>query len=136
MKKTILVVLMAVMVATPCLAQEIETDGLFSIEGTLWGYCVIRFGIVNYGGWLPFIVPNCENMGFYQGTVYSCNQDGSCGKLTHYSYIDSPLVSIVYDEQWNISRSNIYVVYGILQPGGFGVYTQFAWGSGPYGKVC
>ena len=36
MKKTILVVLMAVMLTTPCLAQEIETDGIFSLEGTRW----------------------------------------------------------------------------------------------------
>ena len=36
MKKTILVVLMTVMIATPCLAQEIEPEGIFSISGTEW----------------------------------------------------------------------------------------------------
>ena len=45
MKRKILVVLMAVMVATPCLAQEVEPDGLFSIEGTAWQVC--RIGIRN-----------------------------------------------------------------------------------------
>jgi hypothetical protein len=44
MKKTILAVLMAVLIATPCFAQEIETDGLFSIMGTEWR----RIGIVFY----------------------------------------------------------------------------------------
>lgn len=29
MRRTILVVLVAVMVATPCLSQEVEPDGLF-----------------------------------------------------------------------------------------------------------
>ena len=36
MKKTILIVLMLVMIATPCFAQEIEPDGYLTLEGTLW----------------------------------------------------------------------------------------------------
>ena len=40
MKKTI-VMLMVVMVATPCLAQEIKPEGLFSIEGTEWMYIAV-----------------------------------------------------------------------------------------------
>ena len=36
MKQTILVVLTVLMFATPCLAQEIEPDGIFSIDGTYW----------------------------------------------------------------------------------------------------
>ena len=43
MKKTILAVLMVVMIATPCFAQEVEPDGLFSIEGTKWRVCTILF---------------------------------------------------------------------------------------------
>ena len=41
MKKAILLVIM-VMVAAPCLA-EVEPDGFFSVDGTLWGVCNIEF---------------------------------------------------------------------------------------------
>ena len=36
MKKTILAVLKMLMGATPCFAQEVEPDGLFSISETPW----------------------------------------------------------------------------------------------------
>ena len=39
MKKTILAVLMVLVIATPCFAEEVEPDGLFSIEGTRWRGC-------------------------------------------------------------------------------------------------
>ena len=52
MKKTILLVILAVIVATPCLAQEIEPDGLFSIEGTEWRCIGLAF--LNKA---PFIMP-------------------------------------------------------------------------------
>jgi len=61
MKKTILVVLMAVMVATPCLAQDIEPEGIFSIEGTAWGVLIL----------FPLPLPPMGNMyAFYNHKVY------------------------------------------------------------------
>ena len=36
MKKTILAVLMVVLVATPCFAQEVESDEILTLEGTFW----------------------------------------------------------------------------------------------------
>jgi hypothetical protein len=56
MKRTILAVLMVVMVATPCLAQELEPEGNFSIEGTRW---IVGDG--NEGG---------LQLGFYQRKIY------------------------------------------------------------------
>ena len=53
MRKLILASLIAIMVATPCLAQEIETDGLFSIEGTMWKALPIGMGIMTE----PFFIP-------------------------------------------------------------------------------
>ena len=58
MKKIILVVLMIVMITTPCLAQEIEPNGIFSIEGTEWR---IRSGDIR--------------LGFHQGEIYHTYYD-------------------------------------------------------------
>jgi hypothetical protein len=68
MKKTILVVLMAVMAATPCLAQEVETDGIFSLHGTVWQALPIKLQILPY----PWIVPDptLPSFWFYDGKVY------------------------------------------------------------------
>jgi len=52
MKKTILVVVMLVMVTTPCLA-EIEPDGSFSLHGTQWS--IFEFLIFPF--WLVFKKP-------------------------------------------------------------------------------
>jgi hypothetical protein len=112
MKRTILVVLMVALVTTPCLAQEVETDGIFSIEGTLWRVCGIGISdeqLLNIG---------CYEMGFDQGTVYS-NKD-KAWSAESLSYIDTPLVSIAY-----IGQSFLQDLYlFIMQPSGFGVYTR------------
>ena len=123
MKKIILVILMVAMLATPCFAQEVETDGLFSIERTRWGYCWIMLGL---GGKLalPGVDWDCYSMGFYEGTVHSCNDDGSsCGNYSGFVYIDTPLVSIVY------TVDTRYAEFDILQPSGFGVHTGFGYRS-------
>ena len=64
MKRIVLVVLMAVMLTTPCLAQEIKPDGLFTVDNTIWE-------IVFMGGTM---------IGFADGTVYVCMQ-ASCDPL-------------------------------------------------------
>jgi len=59
--KKILMVLMAVLVAIPCFAQEIELGGLFSLAGTEWS----KFGI------FPFIAPY-DKVYFTSLWEYSC----------------------------------------------------------------
>ncbi|MCK5010301.1 MAG: hypothetical protein KAS98_07440 [Deltaproteobacteria bacterium] len=67
MKKAILVVLMVVMIATPCLAQEIEPEGILSIDGTLWQALPIGIQIFP----LPQIwTTNDLKFGIYGGKVY------------------------------------------------------------------
>ena len=68
MKKTIIAILMVVMVATPCFAQEVETDGLFSIDGTLWEADIERY---------PEVIEKVEflQFGFFQGKVYFKNRN-------------------------------------------------------------
>ena len=68
MKKTILVVLLVLLVSVPCAAQEIEPDGLFSIEGTKW--LIMSVGVGNYG----FEVDDYY-FGFYEGKFYSSSCD-------------------------------------------------------------
>ena len=124
MKKAILIVLMVVMVATPCLA-EVEPEGIFSIEGTLWRVCGIVFATVP-----PFIGGSCDLIiGFYQGTVYSCDEyGGRCHPYPDYAYIDLLLVSIVYNIFFG--KSGVGYDLHILQPSGFGVFASFGCFSG------
>lgn len=81
MKKTILVVLMAATIGTPCLA-EIEPEGIFSIEETQWKMLPIIMMLLPF----PFIItlpplpslypePDFEltTWGFYGGNVYQDN---------------------------------------------------------------
>ena len=90
MKRTILVVLMSVVIVTPCFAQEIEPDGLFSIEGTRWGYCWLELGMnCRRVLCLPYVGGWCDDMAFYQGTGYSCRKDlSSCIIDPDLAYID------------------------------------------------
>ena len=130
MKQTILVAIMIALVTTPCLAQEIEPEEMFSIEGTRWVYCELELGIFcGILGCLPGFNVGCDDMAFYEGDVYRCNNDSSqCGIDSDLAYIDSPLVSIVY------TRTNTsYLELRILQPIGFGVYTGFGMKGGDYG---
>ena len=63
MKQSILVVLMAALVSTPCFAQEIEPEGLFSLHETEWAF----IGITS----VPPIFGISENfIGFYSEKVY------------------------------------------------------------------
>jgi len=127
MKSIILVVLMVALVATPCFAQEIEPDGMFSLHGTLWkGY-----GLSFYIKIEPFVFPDLESMyglAFYKGDVYG-------GVSNNASYIDLLVVSICYDIVF-IKDKAWRIFLGIMQPIGIGVYTKleytpsFQWNPG------
>jgi hypothetical protein len=127
MKKIILVALIAVMLTTPCFAQEVEPEGIFSVDGTLWGQCEIVFNTT----WGPFFSMNCDKeLGFYQGKVYGCKyyEDYFCAVIA--SYVDLGVVSIA----WDIYPWNYYLA--IMQSTiGFGAFT---WGyreCGSHGGV-
>ena len=122
MKRTVLVVLMALVFATPCLAQEVEPDGLFSIEGTRWRTCGISASIqlLGFQGFNFNIGCSGTRYGFYEGKVYSCNALNFCLPQEPSAYIDTPLVSIAY-----IGQSFLQDLYlFIMQPSGFGVYVR------------
>ena len=120
MKNITFAVLLVVMVATPCLAQEIEPDGLFSIEGTMWGGCFISLGTFK-----PFLIMGCDLTGFHQGTVYGCSGEGNCIPLPGSSYTDLLVVSIFSVNTLHQS------IYGILYPSGLGMTMSFVNSSDP-----
>jgi len=110
MRKTtlaVLIMLMAALVATPCFAQEIEPEGLFSLNRTLWW--LVAFG----GG-------NLVHYGFYDGGVYiqEFGYPGinRCTLLENSSYLDLLVVSF-----FKVDYSESGAVYGIMSPLGVGV---------------
>ena len=124
MKRTILAVLIVAMIATPCFAQKIEPDGLFSIEGTLWNVC--RIGIKSRPPY--FYPPECNSMGFHNGNLYSCYETGCSDAYSRGFYIDSPVLSIAF----NPPGLDLYV----MQPtSGIGLYLHSGCGGG-YGVTC
>ena len=109
MKKTILVVLLVLFVSVPCEAQEIEPDGLFSIEGTTW-LCTMVF---------PFQI---FYLSFYQGKIYqSSERNGPYNDWDYETfYVDLLAISLFY----NIDRPDSPGVthrMGIISPLGFGI---------------
>ena len=116
MKRTILVVIIVALVVTPCFAQEIEPERIFSIEGTLWRGWFI--GLLTFP---PFVrIPGSGSIGFHQETVYFCSETTECTPSSGYNnFIDSPLGSIVFDTYFEVGNLGFELI--ILQPFGFGV---------------
>ena len=119
MKRTILVILMLVMFATPCLAQEVETDGMFSIERTEWVSLTVGIMILPF----PFPVNMEERVGFYDGEVYPFRIS-----VTKSYYVDMGLASIYMYNGQSCSRTGCSerMSFGIMQPNGVGVTTMVA----------
>ena len=86
MRKIILAVFVVLMFATPCLAQEIEPEGLLGIDGTLW-QSVKSFGNVDY----PFKI----TYGFVNGQVYFGDILGRCQYFSSSSYEEFIIFSLV-----------------------------------------
>jgi len=130
MKKTILVLLIAVMTATPCLAQEIHPDGIFSIEGTLWESLPIGLYIFPY----PWLTSDVEcRVGFYGGGVYLCSSPCSyLGSSPSSFYVDILGCSVFYIEGGvHSSLGQLPSYFGIFQPIGIGMVVKSAFRDGP-----
>ena len=115
MKKTILILLIAVMLATPCFAQEVEPEGIFSLHGTVWQSLPMGVHI------LPF-PPSLESIdwefGFYGGKAYNSVR-------TPGFYIDMLVCSIFYLEDYHVGGGYFPLYFGILQPIGMGMVVQY-----------
>ena len=113
MKKTILVIILAIMSATPCFAQEVE-----SIEGTIWEVLPIGLQIFPRPG--IWIAVDLE-FGFYDGTVYQNKipiENSSYEERQRFivfSTANSPLSTQAIGDV----VEPLYL--GILQPNGMGI---------------
>jgi len=110
MRKIALIILIAVMNTAPCLGQ-IESQGLFSIENTLWSTLSPKEDIAY----------DDDHMGFADGKVYSCQPYDPEGNNPLFknciwfenqfaSYVDSPMIST-----FSINYPKT-IYYGSLQP--------------------
>ena len=108
MKNIILALVIVVMVSTPCFA-EVETEGLFSVDGTFWIACGKPHG-TGLGSNPSY---NCDKeLGFYQGRVY-----GDFRTLSP-SYDDLLGISFAFEYQ---NRGNLF--RAIMLPIGLGVFS-------------
>jgi hypothetical protein len=114
-KKIVIVMLMVVMVAAPCLAQEVEPEGIFSIGGTAWQALPIGLKVFP----LPWIEPNFDlKFGFYCGEVYP-----DLLPVDKSFYMDMLVFSIFaagYSTSNNLGPVTTSAYFGILQPIGIG----------------
>ena len=128
MKKTAFGVLMIVMAATACLAEEIKPDRLFSIEGTQWKMLPIMMMIVPFPlvitlPPLPSVYPEPDlelpSFGFYGDKVYL---DDNVRESS--LYVNMLVASIfTYDNEPD-HQSGAYrylSAFGVLQPTGIGL---------------
>ena len=115
MRKISLVALMVAMIATPCLAQEVEPEGIFSIEETVWQALPISLQIFP----LPWIEPN-DNLefGFYGGEVYPDLQ--SVDKSFYMDMLVFSIFAAGYSMSNNLGPVTTSAYFGILQPIGIG----------------
>ena len=110
MKKTIMLVLMAVILATPCFAQDVEPEGIFSIEGTRWE--ALPMG-VHISPFPPSLEPIDWGFGFYGGEVYGYHT---------YFCIDMIVCSIFFvGINPGAGGGSLPQYFGILQPIGIGI---------------
>ena len=123
MKKTILVVLMVLMITTPCFAQEIEPNGIFSIDGTEWEATYI---------FPPRYHGNNHHIRFYKEYVLLY---GSTITMNAF-YVDLGIISFFIADWFGEDRSGHdtrEIYFGIMQPIGIGVMTVIGKRlNGPY----
>jgi len=118
MKRIILVVLMVVMVSTPCMA-EVELTSNFSIDSTLWEVTTL---VVTMH--LPIPILLNETCGFYQGEQYCCNEADECSQ-NPITTIEMVLTSMVIE--WSLMAEGFVINLMIIQPFGVGLTMGVHW---------
>ena len=122
MKKIILAVLLTLVFTSPYLSAQ-EPDNPTSIEGTQWITSGIRTSIEP-----PYFKRVTSIVGFFQETVYSCDEEDVCEPLDDFSYIDLPVISFAYILSFSVLPVNYRVELLIMQPaGGFGQIRDISW---------
>lgn len=133
MKRTALVIIVAVMIATPCFAQEVEPEGIISLHGTAWKVlvesCIFPFpGIGRIGDEEP-------DLGFYNDKLYRIQEYGVSYIENNSIYIDMIAFSIFTSNPPFRRNSSITTHltagvpsydFGILLPIGIGMRITWA----------
>ena len=131
MRKIIFVILLGLMIASPCFAQGGEPEGIFSIEETQWTMLPIIMMILPF----PFIItlpplpslypePDFEltSWGFYNGKVY---QDNNLMESSF--YLDMLVASIFMYKTERLETQAVVgppvLFFGVLKPIGIGLIT-------------
>jgi len=92
------------MVSAPCLAQEVEPEGIFSLHGTEWWWVPLGGG----GG-------NFYSFCFYKGDVYERVFNNYAGIDNCYLLEDSFYLNLLTVSFFKVA-SAWYIAYGIMQP--------------------
>ena len=111
MKKTILVLLMALVFATPCLAKEIETDEIFSLAGTEWR--CIGVGVQIPPVKRTFIHLYDETVDFSERSIFTTS--GNIGIL---QWVDTYLDFLVFSVAWDRDgqKHSTTHLFAVMQP--------------------
>lgn len=126
MKRTVFALLIVAMVATPCFTQEIEPDGLFSINNTRWE-ASFSLQISPFFPFLSFDAYDGYFVGFSGGEVYP-------DRPTSWSfYVDLGITSIfMYRKRPYLYLVAGRIVFGMMQPIGIGMMIEITQPIVPY----
>jgi hypothetical protein len=102
MKKIILAVLMVLIIITPCLAENVKPDGMYSIEGTLWAIAG----------------EDDQYFAFYEGNVHIAIGSNLCIEIMSSSYQDFIIFSLFnYETEVSVTNASDKIkCMGILFP--------------------
>ena len=114
MKKIILVVLISVMLATPCFAQEVEPEGMFSLEGTLW----VKLEKNEMDSYTGFNGGEIYSIGTFSSEQFPVPTE-QCSPVSEFPgndvcfYSTLPLFAMFYYDYVTMSKTH---VYGFMLP--------------------
>ena len=120
LKRTILVALIAVMMTTPCFAQEEEMDEIFSIAGTEWRCIGVGLQIPPVNR--PLIHLYDETVDFSERSVFTASENIGILQWVG-SYLDFLVFSVAWDSQSD--KTSISHLFMVMQPAlGLGMFFE------------
>ena len=129
MRRIILGIVIVLMLSTPCLAQEIEPERLFSFHGTRWLRCYMSVQIpMGFGEEVDFYI-GCDDhsVGYYKGKVFTCDLEGvDCIYHEKRKYPTRVFIDYVFKPPTQFYGERAFgLVVRIILPIGFGFETGF-----------
>jgi len=120
MKRTILVALIVAMIVTPCLAQEVEPEGIFSLHGTKWN-SLAAIVILPFPWLFSPYFSGYTGLGFYDKEVYpSLSYD-----FVWSFYVDMIVASVFVYHKAVPRGSSEQIGFGFMQPIGIGMMIEY-----------